>query len=251
MVVNNAQELLKRQKEDRAAFVDGEEKDEMAIREKLGHAMRYGYPVRVELPNGCIDSCEVKEIDGNTCRLLQARVVGLTCCHIPIIVSVKPVSEITEEATAQISPGMKVLIKSFTDTKEKLEEAAIRMGKEMLQFLLNRAEPSEDCDDTPDSEIAEIGRDEKWESGSGDEPRWAVYALRCSDRGKLESYRCVSQFTEEKDAKAAATLPDLVRQRDKLLEAAKAGVCKGSGSEFLELIAEIERNPLIRLTDPE
>lgn len=127
------------------------------------------------------------------------------------------------------------------------------------------------CDDSPYVEVSEIGSDEKWESG--DEPRWGVYELKCSDRGKLESYRIVGQFAEEKDAKAIATLPDLVRQRDKLLEAAKAmadylrkldhegwlhpegrNVSTGNSLvkkriELYKTIAKIEKNPLIRLTD--
>jgi hypothetical protein len=106
-------------------------------------------------------------------------------------------------------------------------------------------------------EIAEIGREEGWTCwvSDGRPPKWFVEALV---NGNVVRRR-VGNFTERKDAKAAATLPELVRQRDRLLEAAKAVVplliSWGSAGHtqvvLVETIAKIEKNPLIRLADAE
>lgn len=76
-------------------------------------------------------------------------------------------------------------------------------------------------DDTPDVEIVEIDRDEIWRwREPGPTLQWKVKSWL--HRPGVNVYlRTVAEFAEEKDAKATATLPELVKQRDKLLEAAK------------------------------
>jgi len=118
--------------------------------------------------------------------------------------------------------------------------------------------------DTHDVEIAEIVRDERWVFTQYYEkdPGLAVDMLTETDCGFRK--HTIGQFTQEKYAKAAATLPDLVRQRDRLLEASKAvggwlteypigtlGNLEDMYNTLLETIADIEKNPLIRLTDAE
>lgn len=235
----------------------------MTIREKLEHAMEYGYPVRVLYGhNGEERTGKILSIGEFyfTIDFRSGHTLSLTD-----VFKVEPVSEITEEATAQISPGMKILIKSFADTKEKMEKAIIAWGKEMSRLLLERNEASEDCDDIPDVEIAEIDADEKWECvlQGGTDPLATVKVWKENGGGVF--LRVVAENVWAKDAKATATLPCLVKQRDKLLEAGKDLVERLSGLKYVspggmkdvdihcrtlsEWIACIEKNPLIRLTD--
>jgi hypothetical protein len=135
-------------------------------------------------------------------------------------------------------------------------------------------------DDSSDVEIAEIGRDEEWVCvlQAGTDPLATVKATR-TNSGSVY-LRAVAESCWGMDGKAIATLPGLVRQRDRLLEASKAVgqwltdypktgaqrdletwnciVQGGTGPPLagmyhtlLEAIAEIEKNPLIRLTDGE
>ncbi len=232
----------------------------MTIREKLEHGQKYGYPVCIKLESGDVGTGFIRSLSKTGVSIDW----GVPYC-LDRITSVEAGSEITEEATAQIPPGMKNLIESLTDTKEKMEKAIIAVDKEMSRRIIERNEASKDCDDTPDVEIAEIDSDETWGCTEyfARGPKWAV-SLR-DDSGFGIVLTTIGQFTEEKYAKAAATLPELVKQRDRLLEAAKALVkwlTHNSISQFnpyvnedyMNLrgcISEIEKNPLIRLTDPE
>lgn len=232
----------------------------MNIRQKLEHALKYGYPVCIKLENGNVGTGFIRSLSKTGVSIDW----GVPYC-LDRIISVEAGSEITEEATAQISPGMKNLIDSFADEKEKLEKAIIAWRKEMASFIREHNEASKDCDDTPDVEIAEIGRDEEWAwKGQGvGEGTWALWKVRQFRRGRPGSGDCptvriVGEFAEEKDAKAAATLPDLVKQRDRLLEIAKEftvetyvtfAAFESRDKALHVIIDEVESNLLIRLTD--
>lgn len=177
----------------------------MTITQKLEHARKYGYPVKIDWESGNTRSGVIRSLSKTSVSINGSIPYSADC-----ITSVEPISG-----------------------------------------------------DTP-SEIAEIDSDEEWIASWGGGDYWMVNAR---DRSKGVLLRLIADCTKEHDAKATAALPELVRQRHTLLEASKALVERPAGLKYVspggvrdidvhcrtlsEIVAVIEKNPLIRLTDPE